>query len=104
MLPKVLNVGMLGVSVDPKIIYAERVAGRRTIYLDTNAWSDLSERRTTDAKRAYGAAFAAHSRGLTVFPLAFATITEVLKREVNADSEAQVKLMDELSRGVSLRG
>ena len=95
---------MFRFTVDPKIIYAERIKGRHVIYLDTNAWSDLSERRTDAATRAYAATVRAHAEGLTVFPLSYATITELLKRDVNADSLRQADLMDILSRGVSLRG
>jgi hypothetical protein len=74
------------------------------IYLDTNAWSDLTERATDAARRAYDAAGALHNAGVTVFPLAYATITELLKREVNEDSTSQAEVMDVLSRGVCLRG
>ncbi|HEX7709266.1 MAG TPA: hypothetical protein VF701_22620 [Thermoanaerobaculia bacterium] len=95
---------MFRFTVDPKIIYAERVKGRHVIYLDTNAWSDLSERRSDAAIRAYAAAVRAHTDGLTIFPLSYATITELLKRDVNADSLQQSDLMDLLSRGVTLRG
>lgn len=91
-------------SVDPKLIYDERVKGRRSIYLDTNAWSDLSERGSSAAERAYVAAARAHVADLTLFPLAYATITELIKRDVNDDSVRQAELMDFLSRGVSLRG
>jgi len=35
---------------DPKRSYAERVEGPTRIYLDTNAWSDLSERRPAAAR------------------------------------------------------
>lgn len=95
---------MFRFSVDPKIIYAERIKGRRSIYLDTNAWSDLSERRTDTACRAYDAAAKAVLADTTVFPLAYATIIELLKRDVNDDSSHQADVMDVLSRGVTLRG
>ena len=95
---------MFRFTVDPRIIYAERVKGRHAIYLDTNAWSDLSERRTDAATRAHAAAARAHADGATVFPLSYATITELIKRDINADSLAQADLMDVLSRGVTLRG
>jgi len=90
--------------VDPKRVYAEHVFGRCSVYLDTNAWSDLSETRTDAARAAYDLALTAQSRGCAVFPLSYPTITELLKRDDNADSRRQTELMDTLSSGVSLRG
>lgn len=90
--------------MNPRSIFAERVRGRRSIYLDTNAWSDLSEQRSKEAREASAAAQVAHVAGLTVFPLAYATITEMIKRDANPASLRQIDLMDQLSLGVSLRG
>jgi hypothetical protein len=87
----------------PRKVFSERVGERVTIYLDTNAWSDLSEGRTDDAREALKLALRAHSRGLAIFPLACATVTEVLKREVNVASRHQSDVMDALSSGVILR-
>jgi len=89
---------------DPKRVYAERVVGKRTIYLDTNAWSDLSEGRSAVAQTTRDLALRAHMRGLAIFPLSYPTITELLKRQENADSRHQIDLMDTLSSGVTLRG
>jgi hypothetical protein len=91
-------------SVDPALIFRERVEGRRRIYLDTNAWSDLSEGRTTSARRAYDLALSLHHVDATVFPLGYPTIAELIRREINADSARQAEVMDLLSRGVCLRG
>lgn len=88
-------------SVDPQVIYCERVEGGHAIYLDTNAWSDLAERRSDAAIRVYDAVRVAHQASSTVFPLSYASITELIKREVNDDSVRQAELMDVLSRGVA---
>src|ERR1043165_2149449 len=79
-------------------------SGNVAIYLDTNAWSDLTEGTTSDAQNALSLARAARSRAIAIFPLGFATITELLKREINADSIVQAELMDILSAGVAFRG
>jgi hypothetical protein len=89
---------------DPAQVYRERVQGNVAIYLDTNAWSDLTEGTTSDAQNALSLARAARSRAIAIFPLGFATITELLKREINADSIVQAELMDILSAGVAFRG
>jgi hypothetical protein len=88
----------------PERIFAERVAGKTVIYLDTNAWSDLSEAKTRDAGIARDLALQACSAGVAIFPLSTATITELLRRDINADSMAQAELMDTLSCGVAFRG
>jgi hypothetical protein len=88
----------------PSTIYANRVQGKTAIYLDTNVWSDLSEEATDDARVARQLLLDAHWRGAVVCPLAFPTITELLKRAINADSMRQGDLMDVLSGGVTFRG
>lgn len=88
----------------PQEVYASRVEGRKVVYLDTNAWSDITEGQTDDARAARELAVDARSRDLAIFPLAFPTINELLNREINSDSVAQADMMDQLSNGVSFRG
>lgn len=88
---------------EPRKIYEERVRGRAVLYLDTNAWSDLSEAKTTDAEVARDLIKTAHAGARIVCPVSFSTITELLKRDVNPDSLAQAALMDLLSDGISYR-
>jgi hypothetical protein len=95
---------MFRFKVAPRDFYADYVAGRHIVYLDINVWSDLTERRTTDADHAHNAARNALMRHAAVFPLAYATVVEILKRDMNPDSDAQIDFMDELSLGVCLRG
>lgn len=76
---------------------------RAIIYLDTNAWSDLSERKTAKAEEANARALDAHAKGRAIFPLSHSTIAEFLKRDVNDDSREQAYLMDQLSDSVTLR-
>ena len=72
----------------PEQVFDERVCGRKVIYLDTNAWSDLAEAKTDDARFARALALKAVEARLAIFPVAFSTITELLRRDVNPDSIA----------------
>lgn len=88
----------------PEQVFGKRVCGRKVIYLDTNAWSDLAEVKTDDARFARDLALKAVEARLAIFPVSFSTITELLRRDVNPDSIAQAELMDTLSDGVAFRG
>jgi predicted nucleic acid-binding protein len=88
---------------NPRAVFEKHIRGRAVLYLDTNAWSDLSEAKTPDAVAARQQLADAHARDVLVCPVAFCTITELLKRQPNADSVAQAQLMDSFSNGVSYR-
>lgn len=90
--------------IRPSSVYEERVKHSRTVYLDTNIWSDLSEAKTGTAQEALRLATELVISRRVIFPLSYALVTEFLKRERNIDSERQADLMDLLSDGVTFRG
>ena len=90
--------------VDPRRIYALHVKGRQLVYLDTNAWSELSKGATEAARAAHTLAVEAFDAGRALFPVSNATVGEFLKREVSFDSRRLAVVMDWLSNGVTLRG
>jgi hypothetical protein len=89
---------------DPLAVFAERVVGRYVIYLDTNVWIDLVEGKSQVTREALEYARIAQRAKIATFPLAYASITELLKQPLGDTSRRQGHLMDELSDGVSLRG
>jgi hypothetical protein len=89
--------------IDVSHVYADRILGRRAIYLDTNVWIQLSHERTEDAQKCLAACKAAQRAGAVVFPLSYAAISELIEQASSPSQMKRCELMDELSVGVSFR-
>src|ERR1043166_1637300 len=88
----------------PTAVFRAHIAGRRVIYLDNNIWIDLVEGKSALARETVELARIAQRSRSAIFPLAYASITELLTQPLGDNSRRQGYLMDELSDGVSLRG
>jgi hypothetical protein len=88
---------------EPATVYAERVGSKAVVYLDHNAWIELREGRTDDAKAALQACRAAVQAGHAVFPLSYAAVSELFHVPRDEDRRRQADLMDELSMAVTFR-
>jgi hypothetical protein len=86
-----------------KDIYVAHVHGRRVVYLDTNFWIQMTEVKRPAAAECLAACRASVQSGAVIFPLSFASITELVEQPPAAPREAQARLMDELSTGISFR-
>ena len=98
-LPKDIQIAVF----DPATVFRERVKGRTTIYLDTNLWITLSDRKTPDARKAHEACLRGVADGRLLFPLSYAIVSELLEHPQNEERSAQATLMDALSLGVTFR-
>ena len=85
-------------------MFQAHIAGRRVIYLDNNIWIDFVEGKSAVARETLELARIAQRSPVAIFPLAFASITELLTQALGDNSRRQGHLMEELSDGVSLRG
>ncbi len=89
--------------VDPAVVFQERVGSRVVVYLDHNAWIELRDCRDLAATEAARLARRGVSDGRLIFPCSYASVSELMHVQVQADRERQAELMDELSNGVSFR-
>lgn len=87
----------------PEKIYENHVRGRVVIYLDTSIWIELSDSKTSEAKKCLETCLIAQNKKAAIFPLSCASISELLEQE-NGDSRTQqARIMDILSEGVTFR-
>jgi hypothetical protein len=70
--------------LDPERIWTTHAQGRSVIYLDTNIWVRLTDARTPEARECLSACRDAVDAGQAIFPLSFASISEVLQQPPNA--------------------
>lgn len=89
--------------LNPKDIWYRYVKDRRVIYLDTNVLVRLADARTELTKECLALCREAVRSGAAIFPLSYASISELLHQPPDAPRETQADLMDELSLGVSFR-
>lgn len=89
--------------VDVTRVHAERVEGRRVVYLDTNVWIALSHANSERAKECLAACKAARDADEVVFPVSYAAIKELFKQNSSPSQMARCELMDELSAGLTFR-
>lgn len=89
--------------LDPQRIWTLHVQGRSVIYLDTSVWVRLTDARTPTARECLSACRDAVDTSRAIFPLSFASISEVLQQPLDAPRGVQARLMDELSLGVTIR-
>jgi hypothetical protein len=66
-------------------------------------WIDLVEPKTDTAVECLALSRAIRARGAAIFPVSFASMSELLEQPPEAAALTQAKLMDELGDGVSLR-
>lgn len=88
---------------DPRNIYAEHLANRKVVYLDNNFWIKLTDGKTPAARSCRQLCIEAVARSVAVFPISYASISELLEQPPQAPRDAQAALMDELSTGITFR-
>jgi len=79
------------------------VAGRAIVYLDTDAWIALSKGQDDGAKRCRQEATDAVRKGRLIFPLSYASCSEIVQQSPGDSRTVRIRLMQELSRGVAFR-
>jgi hypothetical protein len=89
--------------VNPHEIYSCHVESRRVVYLDTNIWIRLTDARTQLSRECFTLCREAVRSGAVIFPLSYASISELLHQPPDAPREIQANLMDELSLGITFR-
>jgi hypothetical protein len=88
---------------DPRRVFEERIGNRKIVYLDTNVWIDLREAKNADALQCLESCLRSVEEGRAIFPVSFASISE-LHDNPSADARTkQADLMDSLCLGVALR-
>jgi predicted nucleic acid-binding protein len=75
------------------------LTARRLVYLDTNAWIELAEKK----KDLAAACLREVENGTALFPLSYPTISELIEQPVVEQRRKVAELMDRLSAGVSFR-
>jgi hypothetical protein len=88
---------------DPIEIFNDRVKDRTVVYLDHNIWIDLRDAVTPDARSCRDVCLRAVDDGLAVFPVAFASMSEMFDVPADDVRVRHAELMDALSLGVALR-
>lgn len=88
---------------DPMEVYRTRIGERAIVYLDTNIWIELRDANTAEAERCRDACFRAVTDGRAIFPVSYASVSEVLENPVAELRTRQADLMDALSRKVTFR-
>jgi len=88
---------------DPIEIFNDRVKDRTVVYLDHNIWIDLQDAVTPDARSCRDVCLRAVDDGLAVFPVAFASMSEMFDIPADDVRVRHAELMDALSLGVALR-
>ncbi len=88
---------------DPRKVFEERIGARRIVYLDMNIWIDLREPRTSEAQQCRESCLRAVREERAIFPVSFASISELQDIPVLQVRENQADLMDSLCLGVALR-
>jgi hypothetical protein len=89
--------------VTPSEVYELHVRGRRTVYLDNNVWIRLTDGKTAAAVECLAACRLALANKVAIFPVSYASVSELLEQPPEAPRGCQSALMDELSQGVSFR-
>lgn len=89
--------------LNPHEIWHRHVKARRVVYLDTNIWVCLTDARTQLSKECLPLCREAVQSGAVIFPLSYASISELLDQPPDAPREIQAALMDELSLGITFR-
>jgi hypothetical protein len=84
-------------------VYRRLVAGKRTIYLDTNAWIALSDGADDETRACRDACLRSVANGQTIFPLSTASVCELLEQPREDWRTRQAELMDRLSLGVCFK-
>ncbi len=88
---------------EPREVYEERVQGRLVVYLDNNIWVDLRDGNDTRSLRCREICLAAVREGKAIFPVSYASISELFETP-RVDARArQADLMDNLSTDVTFR-
>lgn len=88
---------------DPVEVYRSRIGSRMVVYLDTNIWIELRDAPTTEAARCRDTCHRAVTTGRAIFPVSYASVSEVLENPVDGLRTKQADLMDALSLGVTFR-
>jgi hypothetical protein len=84
-------------------VYAERVGDRQVVYLDNNAWIDLRDEKTAEARKCRQLCHRAVDGGRAIFPVSYASVSELLEMTDGASRTSQAELMDALCLGVTFR-
>lgn len=89
--------------LDHRDVFHGLVKGRKVIYLDTNIWVELADGKTEEARRCLAECESAVREGSSIFPVSFASVSEVFDQPPNAHPLRQAQIMDRLSLGVTFR-
>jgi hypothetical protein len=89
--------------VDVARVYSELIAGRSVIYLDTNVWIALAHARTDEARQCLSQCRDAQRARLAIFPVSYASISELIEQASSPSQISRCGLMDALSEGISFR-
>jgi hypothetical protein len=89
--------------LDPRQVYAERIGDRQVVYLDNNAWIDLRDEKTAEARKCRRLCHQAVNGGRAIFPVSYASVSELLEMTDQGSRTAQADLMDALCLGVTFR-
>jgi hypothetical protein len=88
---------------DPQEVHETNVSGRAIIYFDTNVWATLADAREEVARRCIAACTNAVDDGRALFPLSYASVSELFEHPNSTSRQAQAAVMDALSLGVTFR-
>jgi hypothetical protein len=88
---------------DPLKIYADQIGERRVVYLDNNAWIDLRDGKTPDARACRDLCRQGVEGDRAIFPASYAAVSELLEIADQASRVAQAELMESLCLGVTFR-
>jgi hypothetical protein len=88
---------------DPAQVFSEHVGGRKVVYLDNNIWIDLRDELTEPAKRCREACLRAVGDKRAIFPVSWASISELLELPPPALRAKQADVMDGLCGSVTFR-
>ena len=89
--------------LNPHEIWHRHVKARRVVYLDTNVWIRLTDAQTQLSTECLALCREAVRSGAVIFPLSYASISELRNQPSDAPREIQAALMDELSLGITFR-
>jgi hypothetical protein len=88
---------------DPRQVYEERIGDRRVVYLDNNAWIYLRDEKTPEASKCGLLCRQSVDDGRAIFPVSYASVSELLEMKDQASRIGQADLMDALCLGVTFR-
>ena len=88
---------------EPSAIFQAHVHGRGVVYLDTGPWIDLADQKTPESRECLALCRNGIAQKKLIFPVSFASISELIDQPPEANPINQAKIMDELSEGVTFR-